>query len=211
MSPRVSAEHGLQQRERILEAAAVCFCRKGYHETPVQDICDEAGLSKGGLYTYFKSKEEILAALIEENFLRPLEQAQEVAAGGGTAVEKLDRVARFIIDRLGPGDNQTAATPQLHLEIWAEASKNHHLQKQCARGYERWRAFLADLLREGIAAGQLKRDVDPDALSTILVAVFDGLSLQEGITKVRVDWPRIAQALQRALGEGVIADARGRS
>lgn len=207
MSPRISAEHGLQQRERILEAAAVCFCRKGYHETTVQDICDEAHLSKGGLYTYFKSKDEMLAALIEESFLGTLREAQQAVEGIETSVEKLDRVANLIIDRLVAPDRPPTYSPQLHLEMWAEASKHPHLHALIAEGYERWRSFVADLLRQGIAQGELRSEVDPDALAAILVAVFDGLSLQESVTKTKVDWLRVAAALRLGLGEGILTEA----
>lgn len=207
MSPKVTDEYEQQQRGKIIKAATMCFCRLGYHETTVQDICDEAALSKGGLYTYFKSKEEILAAVVEGSFLGGLEQARGAVAAGGSAIEKFDRVAATVIDRLVAPEPYAAQSPQLLFEIWAKASKNPHLHALCAQGYERWREFLAGLLREGIAQGQFRPEVDPDALAAILVAVFDGLSLQEGITKAKVDWQRITSALRQGFGEGVIAEA----
>lgn len=212
MCPKVSTAHGLERRERILRAAAVCFCRRGFHRTTMQEICDKADLSKGGLYTYFKSKEEILAAVVEESFTASLQRAMAVARGGVTALEKLDRVAEAVIEGMTSGDLQAVQSPQLTLEIWAEASKNPHLNALCVRGYEQWRRFLADLLREGIAQGQFKSGVNPDALAAILVAVFDGLSLQEGITRAKVNWRQITQTLRQGLSEGIVAaDATVRS
>lgn len=204
MSPRVSAEYEQQQREKILQAAVGCFCRRGYHETTVQDICDEAGLSKGGLYTYFKSKEEILAAIVEDSFIGALTEAEAVAKSAGTALEKLERVAAAVIDRFTSRGPYASHSPQLLLEIWAESSKNPHLAALCAQGYEHWRTFLADLLREGIAQRLFKPEVDPNALASILVAVFDGLTLLEGITQAKVDWARITQTLRQAVGDGIL-------
>ncbi len=202
--PKVTAEHEQQQRRKILRAAVGCFCQRGYHSTSVQDICDEAGLSKGGLYTYFKSKEQILAAVVKESFIGGLEQAIETAGGGATALDKLDRVATLVIERLSTDDLHAVSSPQLFLEIWAAASKNSRLRAQCVDGYERWKAFLTDLLREGQAHGQIKPDVDPRALASVLVAAFDGLSMQENLTRTRVDWQRIMQTLRQAMGEGIL-------
>lgn len=205
--PKVSTEHERQQRERILQAASECFHRLGYHETTVSDICEAAGLSKGGLYTYFKAKDEILAAVVEQSFYGGLEEAMAAAEGGGTAVEKLDRVAAAVTGRLFSGRSDPVSSPQLMSEIWAEASKDPNLKALCAHGYDRWKAFLADLLREGIAQGAIRRDVDPEAIAAILVAVFDGLTLMQTITERAVDWARITGTLRGALGEGILKGA----
>lgn len=203
--PKVTLEHEQQQREKILQAAAACFYRRGYHRATIQDVCEEAGLSKGGLYTYFQSKEDLLAAVVEHSFMEGLDEAIAAAGVGKTAMEKLDLVAATMLVRLTGSEPDPSHSPQLLLEIWAEASKNPQLNAQCAAGYERWRSFLAALLREGIASGQIKPDVDPDRLAAILVAMYDGLMLQEGITKARVDWARVMATLRQGLLEGILA------
>lgn len=203
MCPKVTVEHEQHQREKILQAATACFCRRGFHRTTIQDICEEAGLSKGGLYTYFQSKEEILAVVVEHSFMEGLQQAEAAAQNGESAPDKLDRVAAAVIERQLSSQPHAAQSPQLLLEIWAEASKNPQMNALCAGAYERWRGFLSDLLRQGMASGQIKADVDADALAAILVAIFDGLSLQEGITRARVDWWRVTSTLRQGLGAGI--------
>lgn len=202
--PRVSVEHEQQQRQKILQAATACFCRRGYHETSVQHICDEAGLSKGGLYTYFKSKEEVLAAVVEDSFLEAVEEARAAAQAGRTVTEKLDRLAEMAITRMASDTGASVHSPLLRLEIWAEASKNPHLRALCARGAEQWEALVADLLREGQRRGEIVTDASPEAVASILVAVFDGLSMQESLTQTKVNWPRIMQTLRQVLGRGIL-------
>jgi len=202
--PKVSADHQRMQRERILRAASRCFCRRGYHETTVSDICATAGLSKGGLYTYFKSKEALLTALVQASFEAPLQRARAAARGGRDALEKLDRVAEVVVEGLQSEERAGLQSPQLFLEIWAEASKKGRLNALCRAGYARWRAFLTDLLREGIGQGLLRPDLDPDALVTILLAAFDGLSLQQSMMSVRVDWGAVVRTLRRGLTEGIV-------
>lgn len=202
MSPRVTTEHEQGQRARILDAAVACFSRAGVRRTSIQDICDEAGLSKGGLYTYFKAKEEIMAAVVEQSLELSLDRAKAAAAGPGTPLQKLDRIAGAFAEALLTGAVAPDHSSQLLLEVWAEASKDDRLRALCARGFVRWRAFLADLLVQAQAQGQLRPDVDAQALAAIFVAVFDGLGLQEAITRARIDWQLIVRTLRTAIGEG---------
>ena len=61
--PRVSEAHLAARRQQILDAARVCFTRNGFHATSMQDVIAEAGLSVGAVYRYFRSKEELVAAI----------------------------------------------------------------------------------------------------------------------------------------------------
>ncbi|MFD0775947.1 helix-turn-helix domain-containing protein, partial [Streptomonospora algeriensis] len=61
--PKVSADYLAARREHILSAAAARFSRDGFHRTSMQDIIDEAGLSAGAVYRYFRGKDEIIAAI----------------------------------------------------------------------------------------------------------------------------------------------------
>ena len=203
MCPKVTTEHEHEQRARILSAAATCFSRAGVRCTTIQDICDEAGLSKGGLYTYFKAKDEILVAVMEQSLEVSLQRAMTAADTASTPLEKLDRIAVALTEGLVSGEIAPGHSSQLFLEVWAEASKDDRLSVLCARGYAQWRAFLAGLLRQAQDQGQMRADVDADALAAILVSAFDGLSLQEAITKARIDWRLIVQTLRVAIGQGM--------
>ena len=204
MCPKVTTEHEQEQRARILGASATCFSRAGVRRTTIQDICDEAGLSKGGLYTYFKAKDEILAAVVEHSLEASIQRAMAAAEDAtSTPLEKLDRIAVALTEGLISGEIAPGLSSQLFLEVWAEASKDDRLRVLCARGYAQWRAFLAGLLRQAQGEGQLRADINADALAAILVSVFDGLGLQEAITKARIDWRLIVQTLRVAIGEGM--------
>lgn len=64
--PRVSQERLDARRRQILEAAARCFARNGFHATSMQDVLKEADLSAGAVYRYFSGKEELIAAIVGE-------------------------------------------------------------------------------------------------------------------------------------------------
>jgi AcrR family transcriptional regulator len=63
--PKISSEAKAERRKQILEAAKVCFARKGYEQASVDDVCECAGLSKGAIYLYFKTKDELIWAIID--------------------------------------------------------------------------------------------------------------------------------------------------
>jgi AcrR family transcriptional regulator len=208
MSPKVTTAHEQGQRDRILEAATRCFARRGFHEATIQDICDAAALSKGGLYTYFRSKDEILAALVEQNLADAMQWASAAAGQETSALQRLGRVAEAMVATVLEGNGAKAYTPQLMLEVWAEGSKDPKLGELLVRGYEQWRTFIAGLFREGIASGEIRGDVNPGELAAIVVAIFDGLTLQESLTKTSVDWRRVLATLRLVLIEGIVAAPR---
>ena len=82
------ADRQAEQRRRILDAAIACFARGGFHATGMQAVCAEAGMSPGGLYRYFRSKEAIIEAIVErdraaipamQNLLRELKKTGSIA------------------------------------------------------------------------------------------------------------------------------------
>ena len=64
--PKVTEEHRLARRAQIVAAARRCVIEEGFHKTTMADVIRESGLSAGAVYGYFKSKEEIVAAIAED-------------------------------------------------------------------------------------------------------------------------------------------------
>ncbi len=81
--PALSADDMADRRTALMRAATACFARKGYRATSMRDICKEAGVSIGGLYCHFASKEEILISIAEQ----PHGEIDETFAQARRAVE----------------------------------------------------------------------------------------------------------------------------
>ena len=86
------------KRRLILDAAIRVFARQGFHATRVSDIADEAGVAYGLVYHYFKSKDEVMNELFVERWSLLLQAIDEIDARSTSGREKLEAVARFIID-----------------------------------------------------------------------------------------------------------------
>ena len=80
--PKVSAQYRDERRAHILAAARRCFVRDGFHQTSMQDLVREAGMSSGAVYRYFASKDAMIVAIAEENLDQIVAIVQESVQHG---------------------------------------------------------------------------------------------------------------------------------
>ncbi|MBM7566405.1 TetR/AcrR family transcriptional regulator [Paenibacillus sacheonensis] len=85
---RVSKKPEVRRKE-IIDAALSLFSEKGYEQTAVSDIVKKLGVAQGTFYYHFKTKGEIIAAIVDSLVIEKVDKARELANGGGTAKEKL--------------------------------------------------------------------------------------------------------------------------
>jgi AcrR family transcriptional regulator len=83
--PRVAESYLQARRRQIMDAAVTCFARSGFHAATMQDIVAETGLSAGAIYRYFKSKEDIVAAIAAEHHAPEAAALAEASAGDDVA------------------------------------------------------------------------------------------------------------------------------
>lgn len=182
------------RRAQLLEAAKRCFAAQGYHETKVDDIVREAGLSKGALYWYFKSKEELLdnlcdcySADLKDLFLKatqtgdidPLYLMVEVGAA-------------MLAQATGDPDRRL-----IWMEHWSLAVRHPQSQAKHAALYQQWLDLIVPLLERSIAEGKLK-PLDPRQLVISFMALFDGLILLQAFRPeldVQTTWRSSIQML----------------
>lgn len=204
--PRVSPEHEEARREQILKAAEACFCRKGYHRTTVDDIVAEAGLSKGAIYTYFRSKAGILAALVELRTAQDITALQNVFSPSDSTTDKLTKAASFAFDPHVADSEQCDVYGRLSMELWAEAAKDEQIRRLFRTTYERWRETIIELIEEGIARGEVRPDIDPPAVASLLFATIEGLSLHRIVSGPVFDWAREKAAFLDLVDNAILSN-----
>ncbi|MBE0433602.1 TetR/AcrR family transcriptional regulator [candidate division WOR-3 bacterium] len=87
-------------REKILKNALRLFAAKGFFRTTVEDIALATGVAKGTVYLYFRDKQDLYAAAIDEHFNRALNMLSEVAAASCTPGEKMNRIAGELVNHV---------------------------------------------------------------------------------------------------------------
>jgi AcrR family transcriptional regulator len=172
--PKVSDEHLAARRRQILDAALVCFSRRGFHQTPMQAIFEEAGLSPGAVYRYFKSKEEIVRAIASET-LGGFAGAIEPGADGDPLgpVELLDRFFDFIEGIEGRRDRL-----RLAIQAWGEVLHNPELSDFVRGLVDGLRTRMSATLREAQDRGAVDPELDTDAAARVLIAIAQGFAVQ---------------------------------
>jgi len=148
------------KRERILEEAVKLFYERGFTGTTLDDIAAELGVTKPFIYTHFRSKTDLLAAICAPTIVLSLDAVTNAAKGSGSPTERLDRA---IVDF-----TQVVLSRQANIAIYFREEKNlapdalteiNALRKKFDR-------VLSKLLAEGVAAGEFDiKDVSLAALA----------------------------------------------
>jgi AcrR family transcriptional regulator len=174
--PKVSEAYLASRRREILEAAERCFARQGFHRTTMQDVVRQAGLSPGAIYRYFPSKAELIAAIADERHQREAALLQSSALGEHVS-QDLRRAMRAFFEPLAePAERETR---RVGVQLWAEALRDPQVLPVVRRGVDLPRERLAALIRLGQTHGELRRDVDADAMARAMIALFHGFVLQQ--------------------------------
>lgn len=174
--PRVSEDHLTARREQILAAARTCFLRNGLHTTSMQDLIQEAGLSVGAVYRYFKSKNEIINAIAETVAGGLLAHVHEVVDKNLPLVDGMGAVLDAIEVQVGPDGNFPLA-----VQIWAESTLDPSIGDIVRGRYQGMRGAFEQLAEGAVARGELPPDTDIGAVGTVLFGIIPGYALQRMI------------------------------
>lgn len=175
--PKVSDEHRASRRNEIIVAARQCVIEQGFHKTTMADVIRTSGLSAGAVYGYFKSKDEIVAAIaddalstIDELFDRIL--ATDEPLSPATAV----RIALDYILSLAeqPGGDLT----RVAIQAWAEALHNETIMATASSKYRLVRGKFVAVAERAQKDGTVDPDTDPECIAQVMFGLLTGFLLQ---------------------------------
>lgn len=186
------------RRQRLVDAAWRRLATSGYHETTVDDVCDEAGVSKGAFYGYFPTKQDLFLALLDEETEALNRVATDLA---GRDLSGAERVRRFTQAMLRVGDDPGRV--QLRADLWSALAGDPVIRDRFAEAVEARRAVLREWITRSIRAGDLGLDEQrANALASILIALADGLMLHRAVDPKGFKWSNI-RAVMDALVAGI--------
>jgi TetR/AcrR family fatty acid metabolism transcriptional regulator len=163
------------KRKEIIMAAIKVFARKGVAYTKMIDIAEEAGIGKGTIYEYFKSKDDIFF----ESFHHFMEHSDTVIAKRlfkiHDPVEKLESWIEGWMEAI----SGSIDVLEILMDYWAEGirTKNENYVFNMKQLYDEYRKVIVEILEEGISKGKI-RPVNTTATASILIGALDGLALQ---------------------------------
>lgn len=196
--PKLRPEVRTERRRQLIDAAWRCAARRRFTEMTVDDVCAEAGLSKGAFYGYFASKDELLVGLLDEDAATLDRMLDEIDSAESTGVERLRSFSRAMLKHADdPGRAQVRA------DLWATVLGQQALRAHFAETGARRRVRLRAWIEEGVAAGEI-REVPANALASLLLATADGLMLHATLDPSAFRWGNIRRAVDELL-DGISA------
>jgi AcrR family transcriptional regulator len=157
-------------REAILDQAASCFALAGYRGTSMRDIASASNMLAGSLYSHFTSKLQILQELMESYFALLLPQQRAVAAGPGSALERLQQL---IAVEVGAAHSRPEVAMVVSLD-WHVIVTTPELSDVVAMARES-HTLLIRVIEEGIRNREIREDVNSEAMARMLGIAVTGL------------------------------------
>lgn len=164
---------GQATRERIVRETAPLLNRSGFLCTPLADILQAIGLGKGGFYHHFACKEDLALAAFkhatDEVGARFADAMQRETGAVGQLKAMLEAYRSLKADKFLEG----GGCPILNAAVESDDT-NFRLRDAARLAVDRWRGVINRVLQSGIASGEIRNDVDPDAAATWMISCIEG-------------------------------------
>ncbi|HEY5729206.1 MAG TPA: TetR/AcrR family transcriptional regulator [Anaerolineales bacterium] len=170
MSPRPNVSD--ERKSQIITAAEGIFTQKGFGQARMDDIAEETGLSKGTLYLYFKSKDDLIIAILDRIFQREFKAFEQSDL---TRMSASDAIGLFV-DTVVKDIKLMLRLMPVAYEFLALAFRNKTVQKALKVYVNRYMDILVPIIENGITSGEFK-EVDPREVAIAIGAVLEGTIL----------------------------------
>jgi len=180
-------------KEKIMQSAMENFAKRGFDRTRMEDIATAAGLAKGTLYLYFKNKEELFYAICDHN----LEELRNQLSRSFNRKENIILDAETFYDEYQKGH---LGSDTIWFEMVALSTRSPKLKKILTENQRKIYQVVKDFLKEQKDKGFLRVDINIDFIALILIALYNGLSvnkllLQIGNSESQKAWVETIRAL----------------
>ncbi len=173
MSPKVSEEHIEKRKHQILDAAVSCFSRYGLYNATLDHIQREAGLSRGAVYHYFKSKKAIIEGIRQ----RSSQQTEAVVAASDVegSARLLELVDASYANLASPA---SVDAKSLALMLWAEALVDKSIMESQLPSFRPFLDALSESVVRAEQDNQINPEIDPEAIARVVSGALIGLQIQ---------------------------------
>jgi AcrR family transcriptional regulator len=170
-----TSDASAQRRDALLDAAARCFARAGFHRTTMQEVAQEAGMSPGNLYRYYPSKDALVAGLTGRDRAAVAEDFARLQTAEGDFLENFRELGRKHLEY------QPQEKAKICVEIWAEAARNPAIAALNAEFDREIDGHFVSLFEAAKARGDIHPSVDTRAAASIIGKLGDGLFVRRAM------------------------------
>ena len=170
MAPRPDVSE--MRKEQILQAAEAIFIQKGFGNARMEDIAKETGLSKGTLYLYFKSKDDVIIAILGRIFQRDFQDMDDLDISMMTAT---DAIWKFVDFATSESSAMQRLMPVTY-EFLALATRDSIVRGALQQYFRHYLEILLPIVEYGIQTGEF-RSVNAEEVVIAIGAIFEGVIL----------------------------------
>ena len=171
--PPIQIEPSPDRRTQILEAAMLCFAKRGFHQASMHDISAEAGISVGLIYRYFENKEAVIAAMAD----RHKKEIHDVLERARTAPSLLESLE--ILFTAHCCENSPKVQSAFVVDLYAEASRNPQVANLVLGVLQTAMDGLTDLIARAPEAQKSAHDLTPNEMAELIFAVGRGMLMRD--------------------------------
>jgi len=184
------------KRDALLRAAIDVFAERGYFNAQVADVARAAGVAAGTVYLYFRSKDDLLISIFERGMREAIAEGKHVIEGVADPIERLRRLARMHLERLGRDRNSAVV---FQVELRQSTKFMEQFSSTLLRDYL---GLLRDAFADGQRAGVFRADVKPTLAAKALFGALDEMATNWILSKRRYALAADADAVVDLFIEG---------
>ncbi|MGE0268890.1 MAG: TetR/AcrR family transcriptional regulator [Candidatus Omnitrophota bacterium] len=185
-------------KDRILEAATDLFYRQGYNATGIQQIIDEAGVSKGTFYTHFATKDELGAAYMRNRHAREMYELREMVGRIKDPYQKYIGFNTIMRDWMVSTEYRGCAFSNMAAEVTDGKSP---IRKEAKHHYEVYRGVIREMVRDLIESDPKYKELDPDFVADQYLLIQIGALTNAEIYQDPWPYDQAARAIRPLIGE----------
>ena len=171
--PQPQIESSQDRRTQILDAALICFAKRGFHQASMHDISAEAGISVGLIYRYFENKDAVISAMADRH-KKEIHEVLERARRAPTLLESLEIL--FTADCCEDAPQVVSA---FVVDLYAEASRNPHVADMVRDVLQTAMDGVTDWIARSPEAESAAHGLKPHELAELIFAVSRGMLMRD--------------------------------
>jgi len=164
-----------ETRDRLLRSAAIAFSRNGIGDTSIEDICDEAGFSRGAFYSNFSAKDELVIELLDVHMASSRAAIDQLYAESESPADFIDNMESERRVRNGPLDIEDGGL--LYVELLLYAMRNKDNRPKLIEHHRKLRESNTRVVRQIVEAIGRDYPVPVEDVTSIIMAIDVGLNL----------------------------------
>lgn len=190
---------GEQTRQKIVAAAAPIFNQRGYEGSSLADLMAATGLQKGGIYRHFSSKEELAAEAFDYAWNVAWQIRMQHVDEAASGIVKLKQLIANFVELRSP---VAGGCPILNTAVEADDG-NPVLRERVKKALRSWLTRLQSILGDAAIAGEVRADIDPKDVATVIVASLEGALMMNRIDRKQDALRRVQEHLNRYIDSEV--------